>query len=137
MNYLKIYTDGGARGNPGPAAYGVVVKNNKGKILYQKGKKIGKATNNQAEYMGLIAGLYWVVEQTPQPDKIDFFLDSQLIVNQMRGNFKVKSINIRPLWHQAKELEKKIRADIVYHHIPREKNYLADEMLNKALDKKC
>ncbi len=136
MNYLKIYTDGGARGNPGPGAYGVVIKNNQGKIIYKEAKSIGKATNNQAEYQGLIAGLEWIAESCPQNvKKIDFFLDSTLVVNQMQGNYKVKSINIRPLWIQAKGLESKIKSEINYHHIPREKNYQADSLLNEALDK--
>jgi ribonuclease HI len=135
MKYLKIYTDGGARGNPGPAAYGLVIKNQKENIIYKYGEKIGKATNNQAEYEGLIAGLKWLVKKNVQPEKIDFFLDSTLVVNQMQGNFKVKSLNIRPLWRRAKKLEDKIDAKINYHHIPREKNTEADKMLNEALDK--
>ncbi len=135
MQYLKVFTDGGARGNPGPAAYGVVVKDRSDNIIYKKGQKIGKATNNQAEYEGLIAGLKWLVENRLQPRKIDFYLDSRLVVNQMQGNFKVKSVNIRPLWRRAKSFADQIKGKISYHHIPREKNTQADTMLNKALDK--
>lgn len=137
MKYLKIFTDGGARGNPGPAAYGVVVKNQNNKIIHKDGQKIGKATNNQAEYEGLIAGLKWVVDNQLEPKSIDFYLDSRLIVNQMQGNFKVKSTNIRPLWRRAKKVADQIEAKIDYHHIPREKNYQADALLNEALDKLC
>lgn len=134
MNYLKIYTDGGARGNPGPAAYGVVIKNKKDKTILKKGKAIGKATNNQAEYLGLIAGLELVIENYPQVKKVDFFLDSTLVVNQMKKKFKVKAISIRPLWYQAQKLANKINGEISYHYIPRKKNYLADKMLNQALN---
>ncbi len=135
MKYLKIYTDGGARGNPGPAAYGLVIKNQKENIIYKHSEKIGKATNNQAEYEGLIAGLRWLVKNNIQSEKIDFFLDSKLVVNQMQGNFKVKSLNIRPLWRRAKKLEEKFDGKIYYHHIPREENTEADKLLNEALDK--
>ncbi len=135
MQYLKVFTDGGARGNPGPAAFGVVVKNNKGNVIYQDGEKIGKATNNQAEYEGLLAGLKWLCENKPEVEIIDFYLDSNLVVNQMQGNFKVKSINLRPLWRRAQEMAKKIPANINFHHIRREKNTEADSLLNEALDK--
>ena len=135
MKHLKIYTDGGARGNPGPAAFGVVVKNTEGEKIHQHGEKIGKATNNQAEYEGLLAGLRWLCDNKPEAEIIDFYLDSNLIVNQMQGNFKVKSINIRPLWRRAQDLVKEIPSKINFHHIPREKNTEADSLLNQALDR--
>lgn len=134
MKHLKIYTDGGARGNPGPGAFGLVVKDKKDNLLYKHGEAIGKSTNNQAEYQGLIAGLEWIVENDPQAEKIDFFLDSRLIINQMQGNFKVKSLNLRPLWIQAKKLEGKTEANISYHLIPREENTEADGLVNASLD---
>ncbi len=134
MKYLKIYTDGGARGNPGPAAIGIVIKSKTGKTIYQEGKTIGKATNNQAEYQGLIHALEWVKENTFQVNVIDCFLDSKLVVAQMKGEFKIKSLNIKSLWQKAKTLEKNLRSKINYYHIFRELNSEADQLLNQALD---
>jgi len=135
IKHLKIYTDGGSRGNPGPGAFGVVIKDEKDNILFKEGKKIGKCTNNQAEYQGLIAGLKWLIKNKPKVESIDFYLDSRLVVNQMQGNFYFIFLNLRPLWYQAKNLVKKIKPKLNYHHIPREKNFEADEQLNQALDK--
>lgn len=135
MTTLKIYTDGGARGNPGPAAIGIVIKNQEGQIVFQQGKPIGWATNNQAEYQALIAALTWLKNNRPQVEAIDFFLDSQLVVAQMQGKYKVKSAQIRNLWQKAKELETNLQPiKINYHLIPRSLNREADRLLNQALD---
>jgi ribonuclease HI len=134
MKYLKIFTDGGARGNPGPAATGFVIKDSQDKILFQAGKAIGQATNNQAEYQALIQALNWVKENQPQVAQIDFFLDSRLVVNQMSGKFKIKSPKMRQLWQKAKTLALSLKATINYHLIPREMNTQADSLLNQALE---
>lgn len=135
MKKLKIYTDGGARGNPGPAAIGIVVQDEKGQILFQQGKAIGWATNNQAEYQALIRALTWTKNQPIQPETIDCYLDSQLVVAQMQGRYRIKSDSIKKLWQQAKQLEQTLSpTKINYHLIPRRLNQKADQLLNQALD---
>jgi len=134
MNSLKIFTDGGARGNPGPAAIGMVIKDEKDKVIWKNGKTIGTATNNQAEYKGLIEALREVRELNLSPETIDCFLDSNLVVQQMKGKFKIKSAGLKTLWKEAKSLELSLKTKINYHHIPREKNSQADSLLNQALD---
>ena len=123
---LKIFTDGGARGNPGPAAAGVVIKNEKGKVLTQFGKPIGHATNNIAEYMGVVEALKCLKARgsrlEPRGQKVDFYLDSKLAVNQLNGVFKVKNPKLRELVLKIRNLEQEIGAEIFYHYIPREKN---------------
>lgn len=135
MKNLNIYTDGGARGNPGPAAYGVVIKTNQGKTIYEESKAIGIATNNEAEYQGLIAALKWLNQAQLKVDSYNFYLDSRLVVKQMQGEFKVKANNLKPLWQKAKKLAKNLPGKIKYQHIPRDKNVAPDKLLNQALDK--
>jgi len=134
MKKLKIYTDGGSRGNPGPAAFGVVITNEQKKPIYKKGKKIGIKTNNQAEYEGLIHALEWLAKNSKSIQTVEFFLDSKLVINQMKGLFKVKAPKIKPLYYKAKQLEQSLDIDITYSHIPRELNSYADSLLNQALD---
>lgn len=134
MKRLKIYTDGGSRGNPGPSGIGVAVKNEKGETVFQKGEFIGQATNNQAEYQALIYALDWLEKNSKRIEKVDFFLDSKLVVCQMKGEFKIKSPAIRPLWIKAKQIESRLDIQIDYHSIPRELNAEADGLLNQALD---
>ena len=136
---LIIYTDGGARGNPGPAAVGVVIQQ-EGKILAQFGKRIGKTTNNVAEYTGVIEALTWLKDNpmnqlTDQPI-IQFFLDSNLVVNQLNGTFKIKDTNLRLLLSKIRTLEQEINGEIYYTYIPREQNTQADLLVNGALDGK-
>ena len=139
MKKLKIYLDGGARGNPGLAAIGFVIKDATNQIISQRGQFIGKATNNQAEYQALIAVFNWLkdYQQTHQKslEQVDLFLDSQLVVKQMQGIYKIKSAKIKFLWQKAKELESKLwPLKIYYHLIPRSLNWQADCLLNQALD---
>lgn len=145
---LIVFTDGGARGNPGPAAIGFVVQDSSKKIFYQKGKFIGQATNNVAEYQAVIEALKWLVENKEvwkievrsgsakySPSLlIQFFLDSKLIVNQLNGFFKVKETKLRDLVIEVRQLEKKIGGNVSYHFIPRQKNKTADNLVNKILN---
>ncbi len=131
---LNIYTDGGARGNPGPAAIGVVIKDSQNKILHQFGNTIGQATNNIAEYQAVIAALKYLVIQKINPQSINFFLDSKLVVNQLNGLWKVKDSNLRQKVIKVRELEGQLNTNIHYLAIPREKNYQPDALLNQALD---
>lgn len=124
-----VFTDGGAKGNPGPAAIGVVIKNNQGKILAQFGKDIGRATNNVAEYTAVIEALKWLKENYPIA-QCKFFLDSKLVVNQLNGLFKIKNSNLRNLIIKVRSLERALSGKIFYHFIPREKNRQADFLVN-------
>lgn len=132
---LIVFTDGGARGNPGPAAIGFVVQDSSKKIFYQKGKFIGQATNNVAEYRAVIEALKWIKSSIQYPvSSIQFFLDSKLIVNQLNGFFKVKETKLRDLVIEVRQLEKKIGGNVSYHFIPRQKNKTADNLVNKILN---
>ncbi len=97
---LSIYTDGGARGNPGPAAIGIVVKDGKGNVIKEVGKYIGKTTNNEAEYRALVSGLDSVLDK--DVNEVDCFLDSLLVVKQLNGDFKVKNANIKRFWNEVR-----------------------------------
>lgn len=134
---LTIFTDGGARGNPGPAAVGVVVKNEQKQNLASFGQAIGETTNNVAEYQGVIAALEWCQQNTSvlaETQTINFFLDSTLVVNQLNGKYKIKDLKLKNLIIQIKDLEKNFSQKFVYHFIPRTKNYQADALVNQTLD---
>lgn len=135
-NDFKIYCDGGSRGNPGPAASAFVVEK-EGKTFYKEGKAIGIATNNIAEYNGAILGLTWLVENKKEvlSDEAIFILDSELVSKQLAGLFKIKNEKLRSLYFIAKELEKKIDKKIIYKNVSRDKNKLADFLVNQTLDK--
>lgn len=128
---LIINCDGGSRGNPGPAAYGYVVKK-ENKIVKEGFAKIGKTTNNVAEYTALIEALKWLKGAYPN-ESLNFYLDSQLVVSQLNGIFRVKDSKIRDLVFQVRELESNF-THIMYYHVPREQNKEADRLVNLALD---
>jgi ribonuclease HI len=131
---LDIYTDGGSRGNPGPSAIGVVIKDKQGRILHQFGQMINNGTNNVAEYQGVIFALKYLILNQVSPPTINFFLDSTLVVNQLNGLWKIKDSNLRILVIKVRELEGQLKTTTIYHPIPREKNFEADALLNQALD---
>lgn len=126
MQKLIIYTDGGARGNPGPAAVGVHMP---GVGDYKK--CIGKATNNVAEYAAVILALEKAKEL--KGEELEFFLDSELVVKQLNGKYKVKDQTLGKLFIQAWNLKSQFKK-VSFTHIPREKNKLADKLVNEALD---
>jgi ribonuclease HI len=127
----RLSTDGGARGNPGPAAFGYVLETEDGHVLAAHGEAIGPATNNVAEYRGLVAGMAKAVEVGV--DELDVVSDSELLVKQMRGDYRVKSGLLRPLWEEAGELERRF-AKVRYTAVRRARNELADRLVNEALD---
>lgn len=136
VNSLILYADGGARSNPGPAAFGFVIYSSDGTILLAKGETIGNNTNNVAEYMGLIGGLSAGLEIFPQKEiEMEVRMDSLLVVRQMRGEFKIKQPHLQVLAEKARSLAR-LYKKIVYKHIPREQNKEADKMVNLALDGK-
>ncbi len=127
---LVINTDGGSRGNPGPAAIGVVIATPDGRHLESFGKYLGEGTNNFAEYSGVIAGLE--AAKKYHPASIQFLLDSELVVKQLNGQYRVKHPDLQPLFHQVKKLAE--GCEVSFEHVLRGKNHLADTEVNKALD---
>jgi len=127
----KLSTDGGARGNPGPAAYGYVLEAEDGTVLDARGERIGVATNNVAEYRALIAGLEKAVELGI--DELEVVSDSELLVKQMQGEYRVKNETLRELNEDANVLERKL-GRVRYKAVRREHNELADRLVNEALD---
>ena len=127
----RLFTDGGARGNPGPAAYGYVLEAEDGTVLAAEGKAIGVATNNVAEYSALIAGLAKAVElQVPEVEVVS---DSELLVKQMTGEYRVKNEALRSLSVEASRLARQL-GTVRYTAVRREHNELADSLVNEALD---
>ena len=128
---LKIYTDGGSRGNPGPAASGYVLFDSQGGIVEKKGKYLGITTNNQAEYQALKQAIE--AAQKHGAKKLNIFMDSLLIVNQIKGIFKVKNEALGPIYVEIKHLLASFE-EVNFTHIPRELNKIADGEVNLALD---
>ena len=126
-----LSTDGGSRGNPGPAAYGYVLESEDGHVLAAHGETIGVATNNVAEYRGLIAGLGRALEAGVT--ELEVVSDSELLVKQMRGEYKVKKDTLRVLVGEAHDLANRLEK-ITYTAVRREHNELADRLVNDALD---
>jgi probable phosphoglycerate mutase len=127
----RLFTDGGARGNPGPAAYGYVLEAEDGTVLAAHGERIGVATNNVAEYRALVAGLEKAAELAVR--EIEVVSDSELLVKQMRGEYRVKNAALQELSIQAARLARTI-GNVSYTAVRREHNELADRLVNEALD---
>ena len=128
---IVAYIDGGARGNPGPAGYGVRIQSADGTVLDELHGALGIATNNVAEYNGLLAALRWAVENNVS--RVQIRADSELLVKQMRGEYKVKNEALRELVDQAEALERRL-GRVTYTAVRREHNELADRLVNEALD---
>lgn len=129
----RVYTDGGSRGNPGPAAYGFVIYTQDGQVLAEESRYIGVTTNNQAEYQGIVAALQKLTELN-LTGSIQCNLDSQLVVRQINGIYKMKNADLRPWLEQIQTLRQRISGPITFIDIPREKNREADRLVNEALD---
>lgn len=137
IKILNVFTDGGARGNPGPAATGVYVADEKNNQIAGFGKLLGEATNNVAEYKAIIQALDWIIENKKILDqncRINFFLDSKLACSQILGLFKVKNLFLKDLLLDVRDREGQIGLPMYYKHIPREKNTEADKYVNLTLD---
>ncbi len=131
---LIIHFDGGSRGNPGPASAGIVIRNaDSDKTVYEAGHFLGKCTNNVAEYQGLIRSLEQA--KTLGGEKLDIHSDSELLVRQITGQYRVKSPDLKPLYEQAKKLLADFN-DWKIQHVYRDKNQRADELANLAMDHK-
>lgn len=131
--HLVAHVDGGARGNPGPAGYGVVIEDHHGKPVAEFSRYLGHHTNNFAEYSGLIAALNYALEH--QHAALRVRSDSELMVRQMNGVYKVRSPELRPLYEQARTLARRLKWFRI-EHVRREKNAAADRLANEAMDRK-
>ena len=129
---LIIYTDGGARGNPGPAGIGAAIYNEGRQIVAAISEYLGVATNNQAEYKALIAALKKARELGAV--ELDFYLDSELVVKQLKHEYKVKNRDLAPLFLEVHNLSLGFQK-ITYTHVPRERNKEADRLANEAMDR--
>jgi len=130
--YLVAHIDGGARGNPGPAGYGAVITDQAGRRVAELSEYLGHRTNNHAEYAGLIAALEYTRRQGARGLKV--FSDSELLVRQMLGRYKVRSPELKPLHAEAQRLRREL-AWFQIEHVRREKNREADKLANKAMDR--
>jgi ribonuclease HI len=131
VDSYQLFTDGGARGNPGPAAVGVVLLNSKGKEVSAFGKTIGSTTNNQAEYQALLAGLQLAKQHNVS--SLHCYLDSELVVKQLNQEYRVKDKQLAPLFMKVWNLSQEFSL-VTFSHVRREKNQRADELVNQALD---
>ncbi len=136
MNKLKIYTDGGARGNPGPAGIGVFVIDQQQQLVFSQSKSIGSATNNEAEYKAFLASLEWLKTYVKSTSitKIEWFLDSKLVVEQVNQNWKIKEKRLLKFAQQAWKILSSLDCEFKISHVRREQNKQADALVNKALD---
>lgn len=131
---LIVYADGASRGNPGEASYGFTISDEKGKLIHEEGYYIGVATNNVAEYTGVLRAIEWIQETfKKQLIEVEVFADSKLVAEQLSGRYKIKNPNLRLLFDQIKILEIKT-GTIFYTHVPRSQNSRADRLANEALD---
>lgn len=128
---IVAYIDGGARGNPGPAGYGVSIQSPDGQVLDQLHGALGIATNNVAEYNGLLAALQWAIDH--DTDRVHIRADSELLVKQMRGEYKVKNAGLQALYVRARLLAAQL-ADVKFEHVRREFNQEADRLSNLGMD---
>ena len=131
MKKAVIFADGASRGNPGPAAIGVTIKDKRGKLITFISQRIGRATNNQAEYRAIIAALEEATRLGVK--QVDIKMDSELVVKQINGEYRVKKATLKPLYQQVKQLQGLLKSFTITH-ILRQQNIEADKLANKALD---
>ncbi|RKG53062.1 reverse transcriptase-like protein [Corallococcus sp. AB011P] len=133
LNRVRVYSDGAARGNPGPAGAGAVLMNAEGAVVARLGKFLGHQTNNYAEYMGLLIGLQHAKSLGAR--EVEVFADSELLIRQLGGKYQVKSPTLKPLFQEAQKLLATF-GKVRLAHVPRAKNAEADEMSNRAIDER-
>ncbi|HET7499064.1 MAG TPA: ribonuclease HI family protein [Candidatus Eisenbacteria bacterium] len=130
MKYI-VNTDGAARGNPGPSAIGIVVRDESGRVIYEASRCLGVNTNNEAEYMALIGALEYLKES--RIGEAEFLLDSELVVRQLQGRYRVKEPRLQQLYARTTMLLNAVPKHS-FRHVPRKENARADELANEALD---
>ena len=131
---LHVFCDGGARGNPGPSAIGVVVQDDAGALLQTLSKPIGIATNNVAEYTAVKESLTLINEFSQPIESVEYFLDSLLVVNQLNGTFKIKNSALQEYYRVIMAQLDALHIPVRFNHVLREKNSAADKLVNAALD---
>ena len=131
MKRVVIFTDGAAEPNPGPAAIGVAIKDKRGRLIASISQRIGKTTNNQAEYRAIIAALEETVKLGVK--QVEIKMDSELVVKQINGEYRVKKATLKPLYQQVKQMQGSLE-DFTITHISRQQNIEADALANTALD---
>jgi ribonuclease HI len=137
MERIIMHTDGGARGNPGPAGIGVVVKRQNGELVYEVSRYIGEATNNVAEYEALIAGLEEAKKKFGDALRemaIDVRMDSELVIRQLTGIYKVKDPGMKERFARVAKIRMEDAPNMTFTHVFREQNAHADELVNRAID---
>ncbi|MEK7616542.1 MAG: ribonuclease HI family protein [Patescibacteria group bacterium] len=133
MTKLIIYTDGASRGNPGHSSYGFTISDEKGKLTFEEGKYIGVTTNNVAEYTAVLEALRWIKENIKGRVRIELYVDSKLVAEQLSGRYKIKAKHLKPIIEKIQFLSLEL-GGIMFSHVPRSKNTLADRLANLALD---
>jgi ribonuclease HI len=134
MASLTIHTDGGSRGNPGPAACAFVAERG-AEVVYKASKFLGVTTNNVAEYNGVLLALHWIIENNISAESISFILDSELVVKQINGLYKVRDEKIALLFKNVKEFLAEVNGVVTFKSVPRNQNKIADLLLNEELDR--
>lgn len=134
-NHLTVFTDGGSRGNPGPCAVGVYIVSPDGEELKKHCRCIGQGTNNIAEYTALLDSLKILKDYSFE--SVEFKLDSELVVKQINGIYKIKDEKLKGLFEEIKEYLDRLKANYQFSHVRREENKIADSLVNKALDESC
>jgi ribonuclease HI len=138
MEKITVYTDGGSRGNPGPAALGVVIKNSEGRLIKSYGEVIGEATNNEAEYRAVILALQKIKALLGKKKtallEAEINMDSELVAKQLKGEYKIEEERLFPFFIKIWNL-KMDYGKVEFKHVPREKNKEADRLVNEALDR--
>ena len=136
---ISVFTDGGARGNPGPSGYGLVILDENKNLIFKDSKFLGIKTNNEAEYSALIGALSWIKanREAYNIQKISFCSDSQLLVRQVQGLYKVKAQNLKDYYRTVINLLEEISLPYLFQDIRRELNTDADELANEAMDRQC
>lgn len=131
---IKIFTDGASRGNPGPASFGFVVLHSS-KVIHKEGQYIGETTNNVAEYTAVLKALEYVNEKLKKDEKLQvhLFADSKLVAEQLSGRYKIKAEHLKPIIQKIQLLNLEL-GGVIFSHIPREQNTIADQLANYALD---
>lgn len=132
---LIIFTDGASRGNPGPASYGFTISDEKGKLLYEEGRYIGITTNNVAEYRAVLEALKYIKNNLAKDYQVsmELYADSKLVIEQLSGRYKIKSLHLKQIFEQIKILAMEL-GGVIHTHVPRAQNSGADRLANIALD---
>lgn len=131
---LIIYTDGASRGNPGPASYGFTISDDRGKLLHEEGRYIGKTTNNVAEYTAVLEVLKHAKEEFGNKvSQVEVYVDSKLVAQQLSGKYKIKAKHLKPIIEKIQIISLEL-GGVTFSYVPRSKNTLADKLANLALD---